>query len=382
MKQIFPKEIIESTIEVHQFKHHVKSQIVYILMLLFVSFVFTSLPFIKISVYTTSRGILKPNKERLPLTLISSGEVLMTNLKNNLKVNKGDTLLTLNNENLREEILLSTFQKNEISNHIKDLEYLINENNINSKKIITSKYLKEYLLFKQTLNELELKFEKASRDFQRNSTLYQKNVISKVEYETSEFDLNITKNSIQNHISKQINSWQLNLTNSKKQFKELSSNNKRLKQNKKSYVLIAPIKGTLLNIRGLDQGAFINQGVELGEISPDTDLIVECYISPNDIGLINEDKTVKFQIDTFNYNQWGLVTGEIIEIGNDIVIVDENPVFKIKCKINNKYLELKNGFKGYLKKGMTLNARFELAERTVFDLLYDNVNDWMNPSIK
>jgi len=124
---------------------------------------------------------------------------------------------------------------------------------------------------------------------------------------------------------------------------------------------------------------FINQGMELGEISPDSNLIVECYISPNDIGLLDKNKLVNFQIDTFNYNQWGLVTGEIIEIGNDIEIVDNNPVFKVLCKINMKYLQLNNGFKGHLKKGMTLNARFELAERTLFNLLYDKVDDWMNP---
>ncbi|MEP4946741.1 MAG: secretion protein HlyD, partial [Flavobacteriaceae bacterium] len=78
-------------------------------------------------------------------------------------------------------------------------------------------------------------------------------------------------------------------------------------------------------------------------------------------------------------NQWGLVKGEILEIGNDIEIVDNNPVFKVLCKINIKHLQLNNGFKGHLKKGMTLNARFELAERTLFNLLYDKVDDWMNP---
>ena len=34
------------------------------------------------------------------------------------------------------------------------------------------------------------------------------------------------------------------------------------------------------------------------------------------------------------------------------------------------------------EKGMTLNARFLLTERTLFDLLYDKVDDWLNPSNK
>ena len=29
---------------------------------------------------------------------------------------------------------------------------------------------------------------------------------------------------------------------------------------------------------------------------------------------------------------------------------------------------------------MLVNARFELTERTLFDLLYDKMDDWVNPS--
>lgn len=34
MKNIFPKEIVENTIEVHRFKHTVKSKIIYSILLL------------------------------------------------------------------------------------------------------------------------------------------------------------------------------------------------------------------------------------------------------------------------------------------------------------------------------------------------------------
>lgn len=118
------------------------------------------------------------------------------------------------------------------------------------------------------------------------------------------------------------------------------------------------------------------------EISPDTNLLVECFISPQDIGLLKLNNQANFQIDAYNYNQWGLATGEIIDIGKDIEFIENASVFKIQCKINEKQLKLKNGFAGELKKGMTLNAQFKLAERSLFDLLYDKVDDWVNPSQK
>jgi len=379
MKQIFPKEILNATLEVHYFKHSARSKIIYTIILSSILLSLVSLPLIKVSVYNTSRGILKPNKERVSLTLISSGEILFSNLRNNQKVNKGDTLLVLNSSDLKERMSLLKIQIDETNAVIKDLDYLINNKKVNLKGLISNRYKKEYLLFIEKRDELRTIYQKEHRDYERNLTLYEKGVISKVDYENSKFKNDVALTDIRTHKVQTINSWQLDLTNFKKDIEELSSGYKRLEQEKKNYVLTASIKGTILNAKGFTNGMFVNQGMELGEISPDSNLIVECYISPNDIGLLDKDKSVNFQIDTFNYNQWGLVKGEILEIGNDIEIVDNNPVFKVLCKINIKYLQLNNGFKGHLKKGMTLNARFELAERTLFNLLYDKVDDWMNP---
>lgn len=144
-------------------------------------------------------------------------------------------------------------------------------------------------------------------------------------------------------------------------------------------MLTAPISGTLINVIGVQQGSLISAGIPLAEISSDSNLIAECYVSPIDIGLIKPNNNVKFQIDAFNYNQWGLATGKIVDIGKDIELINETPIFKIRCKVDQKYLTLKNNFKGNLKKGMTFNAQFKLTERTLFQLLYDKEDDWLNP---
>ncbi len=62
------------------------------------------------------------------------------------------------------------------------------------------------------------------------------------------------------------------------------------------------------------------------------------------------------------------------------VLLQEKPVFMIKCSLSKDELQLKNGFKGKLKKGMTLQARFILTRRTLFQLLYDRTDSWLNPN--
>jgi len=47
-------------------------------------------------------------------------------------------------------------------------------------------------------------------------------------------------------------------------------------------------------------------------------LIVKSTVSLNDIGLIRKNQKVKFQLDAFNYNQWGLLEGKVIDIDRNI----------------------------------------------------------------
>ena len=91
---------------------------------------------------------------------------------------------------------------------------------------------------------------------------------------------------------------------------------------------------------------------------------------------------VVLQVDAFNYNEWGTVTGKIASISSDIVIVNDQPAFKVRSTINQDHLTLKNGYRGTLKKGMTVHARFLVNERNLYQLLYDNVENWLNPMVE
>ncbi|MCF6168468.1 HlyD family efflux transporter periplasmic adaptor subunit [Lutibacter sp.] len=380
MKNIFPKEILENTTQVHQFKHSKKSSIIYTTFLIALIGAFISLPFIKVDVYTSSRGLLKPEKERINLSTIYAGKVLKNNIQTNKYVSKGDTLLILDDHTLTNKLQLINFNITETQQFLHDINYLLHNNRIRLDSLYSQKYHKEYIQYKDKLQELQTRFKKAKRDYFRNKKLFEKGVIAAVEIENYKFDYDLIINVISQFRKQQLNTWQADLTLKSRQLNELENSSKLQNENKDYYILKAPTNGTLMNVIGIEEGSIINANIPLAEISPDGNLIAECYVSPIDIGLINPNSTVKFQMDAFNYNQWGLATGKIIEIGKDIELNNETPIFKIRCKIDQKYLTLKNNFKGTLKKGMTFNARFKLTERTLFELLYDKIDDWLNPS--
>jgi HlyD family secretion protein len=382
MKQLFPKEIIDSTMEVHQFRHSTKSKVIYAIILLALCIIIVSLPFIKVDIYTAARGIIKPNKERLSVTSINSGKIIASNIKSNRLVHKGDTLLVLDNTIINEKLKLSSKQISDLNLFITDLTYLVESKYVNLKNILSPKYKKEYLLYEQNTHELQTRIQKLKQDFNRNTLLYKKGVIAKVEFENTEFDYNLALSNLHQLQQQQLNTWQASLTEYKNSLLEFESNEIQLQDNKSQFVVTAPITGILINVMSLEKGSFLSSGQAFVDISPDTNLLVECFISPQDIGLLKVNNKVNFQIDAYNYNQWGLASGNIIDIGKDIEFIENASVFKIQCKINEKQLKLKNGFAGELKKGMTLNAQFKLAERSLFNLLYDKVDDWVNPSQK
>ncbi len=379
MKHIFPKEIIENTVEVYRSKHRKRSRVIYSLVLLFMIGGLVVLPFINVTIYNTSQGMLRSEEERVLLRNMVNGEVRYQKLRNNLQVQKGDTLLIVDNTAINQKIKSNAWLIKEVEDFINDLKKLLERTNRNS-PLITSKYKEALYLYGQRIKELRLKEVKLRLDFIRDEKLYKKGVIAEVDFNESRLQYNLAKSASVQAREQQKNSWITELTEYENQLKELQNIKEDLVTNRQLTIIKAPVDGTIFNVKGLKEGAFISAGVEVAEISPSSNLVVTSYVKPSDIGLIHKGDKATFQISAFNYQQWGLATGSIIDIGNDVEVIKDMPVFRVTCSIDQPYLKLKNGFKGYLKKGMTLQARFELTERSLFDLLYDKVDDWVNPT--
>lgn len=98
------------------------------------------------------------------------------------------------------------------------------------------------------------------------------------------------------------------------------------------------------------------------------------------MGLLKNNQPVKFQVDAFDYNYFGIITGRIARIDDDYTLIENKPVFKVRCLLDETQLHLKNGFTGHLKKGLTLQARFMVTRRSAWQLLFDKVNNWLNPA--
>lgn len=375
-KNIFPEEILKNTVESHIVKHSKKTSLLFIVTFIAVATAFISLPFIYIDIYSTSRGTIIPQEKKLNIFAPVNGRISYFHIEENQKIKKGDTLLIIEHNILKERENLNSVQTSENNTYLNDLHNLIQKNYAN---ISSDHYKRELLKHQQELYNLDVIIQNKQNDFNRVQQLYQKDVVAKSEYEKSLLELNKIKNDKTNLIKQTELTWQKEYTQLRQTNLNINSNQKQLQEEENNYIITSPIDGELVNMQGYHKGSIIAPGNLIVEISPDKDIIVETYITPSDIGFIKEQGKAIYQIDAFNSNQWGFGTGKIVEISKDILVINNAPYYKVKSSLDADNLKLKNGTVGKLKKGMTLTSRFFLTKRTAFQLLFDEVEDWFNP---
>ncbi|MGM0504627.1 MAG: HlyD family secretion protein [Bacteroidota bacterium] len=378
MKEIFPSEIIETSVEHHFARFSRKSNLLYFsVLLLFVGAV-CSLFFIQTEITVQSRGILRSSSEAVTISSPVIAEIIKCDLNENEHVQKGDTLLWLNSKKLDE--------------NIEHLNSLIRENNMylsDISKILENKYTKletelfvaQHALYRQKLAEFDLVIRTQKLKYTRSKTLFENKVIAPAEMEEQEFAYSQAVEQKHIYVRTSRKEWERLAVNYRLEIKKYYNEIASLENEKKNYYIIAPVSGHITNYDGAKTGSYLTTGQSIAFISPDSYIIAELLVLPQDVGYLQEEMPVLFQVDAYNYNQWGLATGSIIDISNEIHVINSTPYFKVRCGLNQKELSLKNGYKGRLKKGLTTTARFKVTKRTLAQLLIDKTDNWLNPNI-
>ena len=360
----------------------VRSQIIYSITLLAVILGIGALPFLYITISVKGEGIIKSNLEKMELLAPASGRILNLNLKDNQKVIKGTVLLTINGTLSKQQDSVISDHSRRLNQQLRDIEVLINVVDKKWKNgngiLKTGLYIASWQQYTgQLQNAVNFK-QQSERIFQRYQTLYHKKVVTKAEFEEHKFNYQQALSDEEMVNKKHKIQWQSEAIQYRRELSDLQYQKAQINEQEKKYSLSANINGSIQSLTGLQEGSYIYANQKIGEISPDGTLFAYCYVKPTDIGLIKKRQHVRVQVDAFNYNQWGVLLGKVIDISDDIIIRNQVPYFKIKCQLNRNYLQLKSGYKGFIRKGMTFSANFAVSKRSLYQLLYDKVDDWIN----
>ncbi|QHT65262.1 HlyD family efflux transporter periplasmic adaptor subunit [Rhodocytophaga rosea] len=382
--QIYPPQIIENSAETYIAEISTRSQIIYSSILLSILCIIVALPFITVDVSMQSPGIIRPTAEKNEVKSLLSGKVQEVFVKDNQNIAQGQPLLMVGSETLDSKLKLNGELQLEKQTYIQDLQKLVRIDTASIfqvKGISSALYRQQYNQFLYRLSESSQTKNRKAKELLIDKKLYDEKVIAQREYENKVFEYENALAYYLSAIQGQLSGWQSDLTANTRLLSELQAEEKQLLKEKELCTIKSPVAGTLQQFYGISPGSTIHSNQVLGIVSPDSDILVECYIPPKDIGFIKQDMKVYFQVDAFNYNEWGLVSGKVMQVASDIEMINDQPVFKIKCKLDKDFLQLKNGYQGKLKKGMTVRARYILTERSLYQLIFDQANDWINPLV-
>lgn len=365
-----------NTLENLIYKNKTKSLSIYLVVVLAIIVMLFLLPIIKVDISSQSRGIIRSQTDNVPITTIVSGRISWLSLKNNVSVTKGDTLIKISKEGLITEKKTQDTLSNVTQILLEDISDILS-NKVSHLK--TSAAKEDFYKYQLRKNELQSKVSQAQINYNRNKILFDKGIIASAEYEKQLYEFRFANQALQSFVSQQKSTWENQKRELEERVKNIDGTVAKIKVEENNYVVLAPISGTIESFSGLQVGSFLNASQPIATISAADKLIVESTISPNDIGLIKKNQVVKFQIDAFNYNQWGLLEGKVIDIDRNITIQGEQAFFKVRCALNSIEMKLQSGYKTKVSKGMTLTSRYIITRRSLFDLLFDKMDDWLNP---
>lgn len=377
---LLPSELINNSINAYIYEHSTNSQKIYWVMLFTLTAIFVSLPLIYVDVSIQNIGTIRPVAEKVELKAGISEFIDSVYTKEGSRLNKGDTLLTFCSSGSNHRINYQQDRITDFQKHISDLHSLIK----GDKPTIFSSDVRqqEYIYFIKQKKERETNLDKATKYYERNKSLFEKKIISEEEFELYQYEYTKAKDELATLIDNQISIWQTDLNTYTNSCNEMLSTFQQEFKDKDLYIVTCPVNGTLDQFRGIYKGCNIQAGTPLAVISPDSTLYVEAYVSPRNIGYLHINMPVNIQVESFNYNEWGVISGKITEISSDFFTdnINGTTFYKVKCSINKNHLIRKNGVKGTLKKGMPLICHFMITRRSLFDLLYQKVDDWANPT--
>ncbi|MBN2481392.1 MAG: HlyD family efflux transporter periplasmic adaptor subunit [Bacteroidales bacterium] len=354
----------------------VRGTSVYLATVLIIVLTVVLLPIIKVSISIQGRGIIRPLSEKTEIKALYPELVTSIYVQEGQFINKGDTMLTLSQDIFHSKLVFLQNELEKVQFFVNDLQKLTGSKN---QYPVSGLYQVQFNSFRQKVDGLDHKIEKANKEIERYVNLYEKEIIPAKEYDDLVFNLKQLEKEKSILKTAQVAQWKAELVEYSTKKRELEKQIEEIINQERFYTVTSPVSGSIEEFSGIYVGSILQAGQAIAVISPESEKIAEVYVAAKDIGYIHEGQTAKIQVDAFNYNQWGTIEATILDISDDYIVVDNMPVFNIKCRLVKDYLVLKNGVKGNIMKGMTVNARFMISKRSLFQMLYQKSDDWLNP---
>jgi HlyD family secretion protein len=373
------KEELMQHLPFYLLKIHPGGNAIFILLSLIFITSLVLLPLIRVNVSVSGSGIIRPLQERTQVMSSCTGIVDSVFVSEGDRIQQSAPLLRVRSLQSGENLNGLQEELSETLEYSGDLEGLIAGP---SYIPVSTKYARERDEYLQRVDYLYLIVNKAEKELSRYENLFREGMISAKEYDDLVFAAEKAREELENYRSRTLNEWQNEYMIMESRLRKLRVQIRNTEEEVRRNTIFAPTGGNLVEFAGIYPGSAIQSGSVVGILSPDTGLIGEFFLSSENIAYIWEGQNVNLHLDAFTAREWGMVTGKVFEISKDFILVNNRPVYRIKCSLNNTDVRLRNGYTVSIRKGMTFRARCMVNKRSLFQLLYDRAEKWLYPGVR
>lgn len=344
---------------------------------------FLVLPFIKTTISIRTNGIIRPANERTEVKSMLTGHIDQLYVQEGDTVKQGQLIAMIKDKVSEPKVHFNQIEMNQKNKFIHDLRRLTEQKNAIDQlplaSLETPLYKEQLSKFQFQIADQQSAIKKVSNELTIFTSLLEEKVIARKEHFDKQIELERLVASFNAFKNNQLVAWQNDLQQFLMDKSLYQSQKSQIEVEQSNHFIHAPVAGVIQNINTRYKGGVVTAGESICLVSPLTKLVAECYLSTKDIGMLSIGHSARFQLDAFDYQYFGLLTGKVFAIENDYSLMNNQPVFKVHCNLDNAQLNMKNGFVGKIKKGLSFQVRFVVAERTLWNLLFDTMDDWFNP---
>lgn len=143
---------------------------------------------------------------------------------------------------------------------------------------------------------------------------------------------------------------------------------------KKRLEIVAPISGTVINVRVNSEGSGVIQpGMPMLEIVPEeTKMVIKAHVQPKDIISVEKDQETKIQLSAFQRKSTPPIKGRVVYVSPDLISQQssQGPMSFYEAHIEADETDLK-AKNAYLSPGMPAVCYITTDKRTVISYLLD-----------
>ena len=318
------------------------------------------------------------------LAVIDSDIVLLEALINESNLSKGEinklNSSQLNLYNSQRQILASTYESNKAKLNSAKLNIKANESEVNRLGLLLSKEEEAKIRLQKVLDLIAKKeYEEVSKNIinlkeQKDIALY------RLKESNKKLEEIIEEN--QKAIKTIKSSWIETSLNKEKEKRELGAQINAILFSNKTQQIKSPVDGFVGKLLIHTEGGVVSPNDNLISIVPsDAPLIIKANVLNKDIGFLKLGQEVAVKIDTFSFQKYGLLHGNIIEISKD-AIEDERLGLIYEIKIKPKSLDIKvEGEIKQLEIGMSVIAEVKTGKRRVIELFIYPIIKYMDEGL-